>query len=54
VAKGVGPEFKPQYCPPPKKEKESWSWWLTSIIPAQERLRQEDQKFKAILGYIDT
>jgi hypothetical protein len=27
-------------------------WWCTPIIPALERLRQKDHKFKASLGYI--
>jgi hypothetical protein len=29
-----------------------WAWWYRSIIPALERLRQEDLKFEAHLGYI--
>jgi ubiquinone/menaquinone biosynthesis C-methylase UbiE len=30
----------------------SWAWWCMSIIPTLGRLRQEDYKFKAGLGYI--
>jgi hypothetical protein len=31
----------------------SWAWWwCTTIILALERLRQEDGKFEASLGYI--
>jgi hypothetical protein len=26
-------------------------WWFTSIIPALKRLRQEDLKFEAIMGF---
>jgi hypothetical protein len=29
----------------------SWEWWYTYAIPALRRLRQEDLKFKASLGY---
>lgn len=30
----------------------SWEWWLTSVIPAFERLRQEDYlEFKVKPGY---
>jgi hypothetical protein len=28
-----------------------WAWWYTSVIPTVRRLRQEDYKFKASLGY---
>jgi hypothetical protein len=27
-------------------------WWCTLVIPALGKLRQEDQRFKASLGYI--
>jgi hypothetical protein len=30
----------------------SWAWWHTSVIPALQRLMQEDHKFQASLGYI--
>jgi hypothetical protein len=30
----------------------NWAWWYMSVIPALKRLRQEDQRFKAILDYI--
>jgi hypothetical protein len=30
----------------------SWGWWCTFVIPALERLRQEDVEFKGSLGYI--
>jgi hypothetical protein len=30
----------------------NWVWWLTFVIPALGRLRQEEHKFKARLGYI--
>jgi hypothetical protein len=26
-------------------------WWLVTVIPALRRLREEDGKFKASLGY---
>jgi hypothetical protein len=26
-------------------------WWYTSVMPALERLRQEDGEFEAKLGY---
>jgi hypothetical protein len=26
-------------------------WWYVSLIPALKRLRQEDNKFEASLGY---
>jgi hypothetical protein len=34
------------------KTKRSWAWWLRPVIPAFGRLRLEDHKFKASLGYI--
>jgi hypothetical protein len=36
-----------------KKRKLRQVWWFTSIIPALWRLRQEDRKFKASLGYLE-
>ena len=27
-------------------------WWYLAVIPAHEEKKQEDQEFKAILGYI--
>jgi hypothetical protein len=30
----------------------SWAWWFTPVIPALRRLRQEDLKLKASLGFI--
>jgi hypothetical protein len=30
----------------------SWVWWYIPRISALERLRQEDHKFEASLGYI--
>jgi hypothetical protein len=30
----------------------SWEWWCTHVISKCVRLRQEDYKFKARLGYI--
>jgi hypothetical protein len=30
----------------------SWAWWCIHIIPALQKLRQEDPRFKASLGYI--
>jgi hypothetical protein len=35
-----------------KSDASSWVWWHTSVISALGRLRQEDHKFKASLGYI--
>jgi hypothetical protein len=29
-----------------------WVWWYPPLIPVFERLRQEDCKFQARLGYI--
>jgi hypothetical protein len=29
----------------------NWVWWHTSVIPALGRYRQEDQEFKASLGF---
>jgi hypothetical protein len=34
------------------KRSESWTWWCMAVIPALGRTRQEDQEFKANLGYI--
>jgi hypothetical protein len=34
------------------KESLSWAWWHTPITPALGRLRQEDLKVEASLGYI--
>jgi hypothetical protein len=31
----------------------SRAWWLTAVIPALGRLRQENGEFKASLGYIE-
>jgi hypothetical protein len=31
--------------------KNSQVWWYTPILPAPVRLKQEDYKFKASLGY---
>jgi hypothetical protein len=31
----------------------SWTWRYTCIIPAVGRLRQEDEEFKASLGYTE-
>jgi hypothetical protein len=31
---------------------QSWAPWLKPVIPAQERLKEEDGEFKASLGYI--
>jgi hypothetical protein len=28
-------------------------WWYIPVIPALRRLRKEDYKFEASLGYID-
>jgi hypothetical protein len=28
------------------------AWWFIPVIPALQRLRQEDQEFEASLGYI--
>jgi hypothetical protein len=36
----------------PKILKRNWVWWCTSTIFALKRLRQEDLKFDASLGYI--
>jgi hypothetical protein len=30
----------------------NWAWWFMPIIPALERLRQEDCEFQVSLGYI--
>jgi hypothetical protein len=35
-----------------KTEPECWVWWYTPVIPALEKLRQEDLKFEVSLGYI--
>lgn len=29
-------------------------WWYVRVIPAFERLKQDDRKFKVLLGYIET
>jgi hypothetical protein len=29
-----------------------WAWWFTPVISAFRRLRQENHKFEASLGYI--
>lgn len=31
--------------------KSCWVWWHTPVIPALEKLRQEDHKLEASLGY---
>jgi hypothetical protein len=57
VAQGVGPEFKPQYHQKRKKylnhRSLSWTWSCMPVIPFQQ-WRQEDHKFKASVGYIET
>jgi hypothetical protein len=35
-----------------KKFKIGWAYWCISVIPKLGRWRQEDQKYKASLGYI--
>jgi hypothetical protein len=38
-----------------KKKKKNYlgqAWWCMPVIPAFSRLRQEDPKFKASLGFI--
>jgi hypothetical protein len=30
----------------------SWVWWVTPVIPALRRLRQEDPEFESSLGYV--
>jgi hypothetical protein len=35
-----------------KKYKRNWAWWFMPLDPALKRLRQEDIKFKVIVGYI--
>jgi hypothetical protein len=32
----------------------NWPWWLMPMIPAFGKWSQKDEKFKAILGYIDS
>jgi hypothetical protein len=48
--------FNPQYSKKGGREAgrktNSQMWWPMPIIPALRRLRQEDHKFKANLGYI--
>lgn len=43
-------------CVSPKRNQQSrlqtLAWWHTPAIPALKRLRQEDHKFEASLGYI--
>jgi hypothetical protein len=29
-----------------------WAWWFIPVIPPPRRWKQEDQEFKASLGYI--
>jgi hypothetical protein len=43
-------------CTSSKSEAElrSLAWWCMPVIPAFRRLRQEDDEFKASLGYIGT
>jgi hypothetical protein len=36
------------------KRLQVWAWWNTPVIPALRRLRQEDQKFKAMPGTSDS
>lgn len=39
-------------CNNPEELYGSWTWWISSIIPALGRLKQEDHcKFKLSLGY---
>jgi hypothetical protein len=35
-----------------KKQGLSWVWYYSPVIPALERLRQEDSEFEASLGYM--
>jgi hypothetical protein len=35
-----------------ENDSHSWVWWYMPIISTLEKQRQEDHKFKAILGYI--
>jgi hypothetical protein len=37
----------------PQTIKKSWVWWCISVIPAFRKQRQENQEFKASLGYVD-
>jgi hypothetical protein len=30
----------------------SWAWWYMSVIPRLRRLKQEENEFKARMGYI--
>lgn len=40
-------------CQPIQSGGLSWAWWRASVIPAQERLRQEDcLEFEASLSYV--
>jgi hypothetical protein len=34
-----------------KSRMTSLAWWCTAVIPALRRLRQEDLRFEASLGY---
>jgi hypothetical protein len=35
-----------------EKNRQSWVWWLLSVIPAFGRLWKEDGEFQATLSYI--
>jgi hypothetical protein len=53
----VGGDWLMRSCTPgklyfcPKEVKFGWAWWFMSIMPAPERLRQEEQEFQIILSY---
>jgi hypothetical protein len=36
-----------------QKQRVNHVWWCRPVIPALGRLRQEDSKFEASLGYLD-
>jgi hypothetical protein len=35
-----------------KRQVQRWAWWFMTIIPALNRLRQENPVFQTTLGYI--